>query len=284
MNSPDHVSGIRYYAENYEKLYSTYLSDPCVTVAIQDAVRPHIRPEALMIVDLGCGVGRQLSTVATALNIPIANCLGIDRSIAMHGRHDYDHGGWTFIEGDFTTSNGRNAILDKIRGVAPEKIVFICLGNTIGHIAPEGYAELARFLYEVQGHVLTVKATYVFIEYRDGEQYRKLCDPLSSHSIGGDRTNAYGSAEFLGQLGSDFYAFYVREEINSKQYRVFLYSLGANTQTTGVACTLSGLLIDDAFYVDADCLCHAFQTAGFKSLIVNDRSALETGRLVGYQT
>ena len=281
MNTPEHAAAIRYYAENYERLYSTYLGDPCVTDAIQDALRPHIRSEASMIVDLGCGAGRQLSTLAAALDIPLSNCLGIDRSGAMHGRHDNDHLGWTFIEDDFTNSVGQDLILDKIRHVAPKDIVFICLGNTIGHIDPEHYAALANFLCNVKNQVCTVEATYLFVEYRDGEQYRKLCDPRSSHSIGGERTNAYGSAEFLGQLGSDFYAFYVREDVGNKQYRVFLYSLGTNALATGVACTLSGLLINDAFYVDATRLFIALQDAGFETFAMNGRSALETGRLVG---
>jgi hypothetical protein len=283
VNVSDPALAIRYYAENYEKLYSTYLSDPCVTDAIQNALKTHIRPPESMIVDLGCGVGRQLSVLAAALQIPLSNCLGIDRSSAMHGRHDCDHLGWTFIEDDFMSQRGRESIIDKIRNVAPRDLIFICLGNAIGHVTPEYYDELARFLFDVSKQVSSVKATHVFVEYRDGEQYRKLCDPRSSHSIGGERTNAYGSAEFLGQLGSDFYAFYVREEVTTKQYRVFLYSLGVNTLENKAACTVSGLLIKDAFYVDTTLLCGAFQQAGFTAFDVNNQSALETGRLVGYK-
>lgn len=284
----DQTAASRFYAENYERLYHKHLADSTVTDAIADVLKPIVATgDNILIVDLGCGIGDQLTCLSKALSLPLHHNIGVDISPAMHARHDTiaqssTSDCWTFIEGDFTAEVTKNTILNHIAQSGVKHVVFLCLGNAIGHIEPDKYTSLASLIHSASESFCGAPLVHLFIEYRDGHQYRELHRPNAPVAASGRLgPNAYGSAEFLGQT-SDFYAFYIREDIDENKYKVSLYALSMKPLTKeSLNCGVSVVLIDNAFYVDDKKLFAALESHGMLRLPWETVSALETGKLVG---
>ena len=278
----------RFYADNYEHLYHTYLSDPSLTQSIVGFLQPLVNPDRTALVDLGCGLGMQLANLSLGLSIPLKNTVGVDESPGMRDRFrsTFDASGEqapTFIEGDFTASSKQAEIIEHLKTLKITHVVFICLGNTIGLIDPEKYQTIADLVGAAGDAIQADAKTHLIVEYREGKQYRALCATSRPKQGDTDDTNAYGSVELLGRQGADFIAFYIRDHINRKRYKVTLYSLSTKANSeNGLTCSFSAMTISDGFYVEEQKLLRVCKTRGLVRMKLNAASKLEAGKILAF--
>ena len=88
--------------------------------------------------------------------------------------------------------------------------------------------------------------------------------------------------ELLGRLGSEFSAFYIREHIDDKRYRVFLYSLSEQPLDGRLICSFSAMMIGNGFYVDEEMLIDSCQKGGLGVADLRAASQLEAGKVVAF--
>lgn len=269
----------RFYAKNYERLYSSYLSDTRMVDSICSFLKDRIDSSHAILIDIGCGIGSQLKDVSSRLSIPGKRCYGIDRSPSMGSRFDetMKDTGAVFILEDLHSATLHDDLKSHaLNHKIISDVIVLCLGNVIGLVDQADYPKLASLLSFT---IDNANVHYIF-EYRNGDKYRSLCPverlPNDHKSI----PESFGSAEVIGQHDSDFFAFYIRRPVDETRYNVNIFALSTASSGETKQCSLCGMYIQNGFYVDADKLKSSMIEAGFvHTSDFGADSSLETGEI-----
>jgi len=272
-----------FYADEYERLYSSYLNDASIVVSICSYLKSKITPEHTILVDLGCGVGIQLRDISRTLSIPTVQCCGIDVSPSMQERFEKAFGDSKaiFLNGDFLNQSFAEQ-LSRLIVIDSElsDVVILCLGNTLGLVEQKLYSRIAEIANTFPKGV----NVFCLFEYRDGDTYRALC-PVGEMDVARKGSQeCFGSAEVIGQHESDYFAFYIRTPVDELRYSVNLFALSKENKGSSVTCAMRGLYIEKGYYVNPELLKSVFLSAGFTiDPQFKAASALEAGETIMFR-
>jgi SAM-dependent methyltransferase len=162
------------YAEYYEIVYNDYLKKS--EKVLKDLIK-YIKTlnniEKWILIDLGCGIGRQLKFLKDQLQGKCLKAIGVDISNSMLKLAKTRDNNIQWLKKNILDKNLKNDIQELIykKHLNRENIgtLITCLGNTLAHIPKEKYGEFINNLKELCG---ITKNSIAVLEIRNGKKLK----------------------------------------------------------------------------------------------------------------
>jgi len=160
------------YAKYYEKIYRDYLekSENSLRSIYEKYLNNH-SDKKWMIIDLGCGTGRQLKFFKDILGNKCLKAIGIDISESMIklAKNKYYEIEWLEMDMLKLDKNWVNCKIKEIKDTSNVEMLITCLGNTLAHLPYEEYEGFGTVLK----NICISKNSLVVLEIRNGEKLKE---------------------------------------------------------------------------------------------------------------
>lgn len=252
------------YAEEYEQIYDDYLSSSQALIsAVCDSVPSG--SSRVCIVDLGCGTGHQLARIHAGLvkkgfEPDSVLAVGLDITDEMVQVAARRHPELSFEVGSFLDPVLVENLVGHVSTFSPSFVAVTVLGNTVGHVAPDRYADFAAC---VQKLMSLAKQSISFIEFRDGD---RLSQDKPAFEL---RCNKqFGNEHVL--------SFYVMEHLTD-HYPTDIYVFKLSNQNAGMELHAKRIYTKSGFYVRPKSFEQALSAIGIVTNVPSLKSKLDYG-------